>query len=112
MKSTNNGTSWTDFSKGTVYTKLNGQWQSEGDLYSVLYYKAIEAIVCNPDNNNELWIGIGGINAAGEIRVLHSTNGGNTWYDYSDGLTPFVSFPKLRPFEIRLYKPLRARVEK
>ncbi len=54
-------------------------------------------IEINPDRPNEVWVAVGfyGKDYAlsppynGFLRVLHSTDYGNTWEDYTTGLTPF-----------------------
>ncbi|RLD86274.1 MAG: hypothetical protein DRJ09_11980, partial [Bacteroidetes bacterium] len=64
-------------------------------MKDIIIWKTIEDIIFNPENPNEMWISIGGVQTsngsiqANTLRVLHSTNGGNTWYDYSEGLSAF-----------------------
>ncbi len=90
-KSTNDGTSWTDMSGASVY---NSNGQQDGTLGQKVAWKTINSIETNPSNSNEMWLCIGGIYTNNGIvdnkyRVLRSTNGGNTWKDYSNGLTAF-----------------------
>lgn len=91
VKSTDDGDSWTDMTQSTVHNS-NGSTNSLGQK---LYGRTINTIESNPDNPNELWIGIGGIvlNTNGLVentfRVLHSQDGGQNWYEYSQGLTAF-----------------------
>ena len=64
-------------------------------LSQVIDKKNINAIETNPLNEGELWIGLSGVHIrndttfAGELRVLHSSDTGKTWQDYSLGLPPF-----------------------
>jgi photosystem II stability/assembly factor-like uncharacterized protein len=94
MVSFDNADTWIDKSFGLVYENINGQWESTTNLSAMLDWKRINAIITNPDNNNELWIGIGSIGQAGKLKVLHSTDKGESWYDYSEGLTamPITDF--------------------
>ncbi len=54
-------------------------------------------IEINPDKPNEMWICFGGFEPKpggnppynGRLRVYHSTDYGDTWEDYSEGLSPF-----------------------
>jgi hypothetical protein len=90
-----NGENWTDMSFKSVYEWINGIWEPTKTLAGVIAYRTIEDIVCSPVNANELWITIGGVNyengqpTVGKFRVLHSSNGGLDWYDYSENLPPF-----------------------
>ena len=85
-KSTNEGDTWTDMSANAVYD-ANGS--PDGTLGAKVSWKTINSIESNPDNPNELWLCVGGVFENNKYRVLHSTNGGDTWYDYSSGLTDF-----------------------
>jgi hypothetical protein len=85
MVSTNNGDTWYDKSFSPVWN--NGS--NVGNLSQVIGWTKINGIVCNPDNNDELWIAIGGIKQDEYLRVLHSTDGGDNWDNYSEGLTEF-----------------------
>ncbi|NOQ75428.1 MAG: T9SS type A sorting domain-containing protein [Crocinitomix sp.] len=64
-------------------------------LADILSYKHPNTIETNPEDFTELWIGISGVNridgevVGGIFRVLHSSDTGNTWQDYSLGLPPF-----------------------
>jgi len=61
----------------------------------LLAWRTIEDIIFNPDDPNEMWVSIGGVQTvsgepvAGRFRVLHSTDLGESWYDYSENLSPF-----------------------
>lgn len=50
----------------------------------------ISDVLINPVNNQEIWVTFGGVsNGTGQYRVIHSTNRGLTWSDYSQGLPKF-----------------------
>ncbi len=91
IKSSDNGDSWEDLSYNTVHASDG----TDKQLKQVIDYKTIEDIVFNPKNPDEMWISIGGVQTKNKIpesdkyRVLHSTNGGETWNDYSEGLSAF-----------------------
>ncbi len=89
MVSHNAGNTWQDLSFGAVWEQQNNQWQKSGTLSSLTDWYPIHSIVCNPKNSNELWISIGGVGQKDRLRVLHSTDGGSNWYDYSRGLSEF-----------------------
>ena len=76
-----NGT-WTDLTK---FVRL-------GTGPYTLAYNGITDIAINPENGCELWITLNQFCAyttgEGKERVMHSTDGGNTWAEYSQGLTP------------------------
>ncbi len=92
IKSEDNCNTWQDLSSSSVYD-ISGSYF--GTLSSTLAWKTIEDIIFNPIDPNEMWISIGGVwrDWTGVIpekfRILHSTNGGLTFYDYSDGLSAF-----------------------
>ena len=94
-KSTNDGVNWTDMSSKPVYEYVNGSWVSTEDLDEVIAWRTIEDIVFNPDDPDEMWISIGGVHyengepVGGKLKVLHSTDLGENWYDYSENLPPF-----------------------
>lgn len=105
MKSTNGGLSWNDLSLNTVYHKPGGNWVPYNNLGHTIDYKSISGIVTNPISPDNIWVGITGVWTdnngepdPGKFRVLHSTNGGSTWYDYSEGLPAF-------PIEALEYQP-------
>ncbi len=92
VKSLNNGDSWSDLSNKIVYAKSGGSYVQYATIATLLAWKTIEDIIFNPSNSNEMWISIGAMspdNNTGLMRVLHSTDGGNNWYDYSENLPPF-----------------------
>jgi hypothetical protein len=75
-----------------VYKKSGASWVLHSTLGELIAWKAIEDIVFNPNNANEMWISIGGMvsgNQPGFMRILHSIDGGEIWYDYSENLPPF-----------------------
>jgi len=92
IKSLDDGDTWIDLSGSSVYTNENVYYS---DLGLLIAWRTIEDIIFNPNDPNEIWISIGGIRANygipenGKFRVLHSTDGGNNWYDYSDNLSAF-----------------------
>lgn len=92
IKSLDKGNTWIDLSEKSVYKNINGNWEFHSTLGNLLSWKAIEDIVCVPDNANEMYISIGGSLSAGTngfMRVLRSEDGGESWYDYSENLSPF-----------------------
>ena len=91
-KSPNGGETWIDLSNKSVFKKSGNSWVLYGSLGNVLAWKSVEDIIFNPSDINEMWISIGAMspgNATGFMRVLHSTDDGETWYDYSENLPPF-----------------------
>jgi hypothetical protein len=94
-KSIDDGLSWIDMSFKPVREFVNGNWITTDTLINVLAWRTIEDIIFNPDDPNEMWISIGGVQTnngepvAGKFRVLHSTDVGESWYDYSENLSPF-----------------------
>lgn len=89
LKSLDNGENWIDMSDKPV-NHTGGQ----EPLKALIVYTSIKEILFNPDNPNELWITIGGVNTdenhnpdPGKLRVLHSTDLGENWDDYSEGLS-------------------------
>ncbi|MCF8236148.1 MAG: hypothetical protein K9G67_05820 [Bacteroidales bacterium] len=64
-------------------------------LKEVIGWGHVEDIVFNPEEPDEMWIcksGVWseqGVPVAGKYRVMHSTDGGMSWYDYSTGLSAF-----------------------
>lgn len=69
---------WTDITSNVAASSL------------IFNYLPATCIEVNPYKENELWIGAGGVYNPGNVqRVLHSTDYGNTWVDYSTGLPPF-----------------------
>ena len=91
-KSVDVGDTWEDLSANKVYYN-NGT--EEKSINEVLIWKTIEDIIFNPADPDEIWISIGGVKTSngipdpGKFRVLHSTDCGDTWYDYSEGLPAF-----------------------
>jgi hypothetical protein len=94
-KTLDQGVTWEDMSFKPVHELIGGQWVPTVNLATVLAWRTIEDIVFNPDDPDEMWISIGGISydangpAASKLKVLHSTDLGNSWYDYSENLSPF-----------------------
>jgi len=93
-KSLDGGDTWEDLSAKIVY--YNNETEDKS-INEVLTWKTIEDIIFNPADPDEIWISIGGVKIneygtniePGKLRVLHSTDCGNTWYDYSEGLPAF-----------------------
>ncbi len=93
-KSVDGGDTWEDLSAKIVY--YNNETEDKS-INEVLTWKTIEDIIFNPADPDEIWISIGGVKIneygnniePGKLRVLHSTDCGNTWYDYSEGLPAF-----------------------
>jgi hypothetical protein len=94
-KSDNDGINWTDMSFRPVNEYVNGNWVTLHNLAEIIAWRSIEDIVFNPDDPDEMWISIGGVQFAngesipGKLKVLHSTDLGENWYDYSENLSPF-----------------------
>lgn len=88
FKSVDDLQSYVNLSSSTVYNSSGG---NPYPLNVVLSWKKITAICVNPNNSDELWIGISSVAKDDwlehqKYRLLHSTNGGETWYDHSEGL--------------------------
>ncbi len=106
LKTTNGGTDWEDLTFKDVYHRENGAWVVYGTVDNVLHWKTITDIVYNPENPDEMWISISGVWTDGwpndpvpeKFRVLRTSDGGDTWYDYSEGLPAF-------PAECLEYQP-------
>jgi photosystem II stability/assembly factor-like uncharacterized protein len=94
-KSIDDGLSWIDMSFKPVREFVSGNWITTDTLINVLAWRTIEDIVFNPDDPNEMWISVGGVQTlngepfGGKFRVLHSTDLGESWYDHSENLPPF-----------------------
>lgn len=91
MKSIDGAQSYINLSTSTVYNASGGNPRL---LRQVLSYRMISAMKLNPGNSDELWVGISSVakdswNEHEKYRCLHSTDGGQTWYDYSENLPPF-----------------------
>lgn len=91
VKTVDRGNTWEDLSFNNIYPVI-GDIDS---LSNVLRWKTISDIVINPIDKDELWITITGVWKENGVitderfRVLHSTDAGASWYDYSDGLPAF-----------------------
>lgn len=107
-KSTDYGDSWNDLSGSPIYDDNN---LLVGTLREAVAYKTITDIVINPENLDELWICLSGLYFDGsaitptaeKYRVLHSGNGGDSWNDYSEGLSALPC----HTIEIQISKPKR-----
>ncbi len=83
---------WTDLSLKMVHYS-GGQSEPLKDI--ITWTSSVQEILFNPDNTNEVWISISGVRMnnqqpeQGILRVLHSNNCGEEWYDYSEGLSSF-----------------------
>jgi len=93
VRSIDGGDNWEDFSgKDVTYNNKSGISVTES-LNLAIGYKSITDIEINSDDLDEMWITISSLkrdnNGNGILRVLHSTNAGESWVDYSDGLTVF-----------------------
>jgi|GEM_PF-1545348 len=75
----------------------SSDWQDiSSNIYTatgVLGWWSIKSITVNPDKENELWVTVGGFCGSGvsggSNRVIHSTDYGATWHDYSTNLPSF-----------------------
>jgi len=71
---------------GTTWTGITPEWAARDN-------SSITDIEVNPDDDQELWITLGGFynnsNTPNPDKVFHSTNGGATWSNYSEGLENF-----------------------
>ena len=82
FRTTDGGTTWTDITD-VGYDNVNGM---EG-----VRWFPISDIIVSSTNPSELWVSFGGFADPNNIwgRVMHSSDGGNTWNDYTNGLTEF-----------------------
>lgn len=71
---------------GATWTGITPEWAARDN-------SSITDIEVNPDDDQELWITLGGFydnsNTPNPDKVFHSTNGGTTWSNYSEGLENF-----------------------
>ena len=83
-KQTNNTWTWTDLT-ALVKTTVSPYPYTLGDV-------GVTDIAINPANADEIWITLNqflsNAPSVGRERVIHTTNAGNNWTDYSQGLTP------------------------
>jgi len=83
---------YVNLSTANVYNQSGG---GVLPLNHILSYKTISALKINPSNPSELWGGLSSVSPINSnyehdfYRLLHSTNGGVSWTDYSAGLPPF-----------------------
>jgi len=75
LKTTDNGQTWTDIS-------LN---------LTAIAYQSITDVAISPNDPDKIWVTFGGYgnNYTNINRVNYSEDGGQTWRDYSTGLTTF-----------------------
>ncbi len=74
--------------------QINNIWHwtdlTNDSLPYILHARGLTDIAVNPDNSKELWITLdqySGHIMNGEYRVMHTTDGGLSWDDYSTGLS-------------------------
>ncbi len=74
--------------------QINNIWHwtdlTNDSLPYILQWRGLTDIAVNPDNSKELWITLdqySGHIMNGEYRVMHTTDGGLSWDDYSTGLS-------------------------
>lgn len=80
--------SWTSVGAGTIYDATG--IIPLGTLNAALGYKRITDIEVDPYNHDHLWISISGYMAEDEKqRVLESFNGGDSWREFSQGLSRY-----------------------
>jgi hypothetical protein len=94
VKSNNLGTTWEDISQNNVEYKHYGNTITQ-PLRNAIGWININSIESDPIFTETIWLGIGGIATESnqpvndKLRVVTSNNGGESWIDYSDGLSPF-----------------------
>lgn len=86
LNSTDGGQTWNNLTHASVY---NADGSLYGELKQVIAWKTIEDIIFNPNDPDEMWISVGGVKESDVFRVLHSQDGGLTWYDFSKNLSSF-----------------------
>ena len=84
---------WTDIGPNFTYDSL---FQSQTDLplntgisQGPLAFYGITDIATDPNDPDKLWVSFNGFNENGLARVYRSEDGGEKWYEYSDGLPQF-----------------------
>ncbi|TAH40822.1 MAG: T9SS type A sorting domain-containing protein [Bacteroidetes bacterium] len=82
-KSIDGGLSWTDLTPNlpTFNFPTNDR--------SIIQYIPITSLIISPTDDDVVWVTFGSIcptNPVGLFRVIKTTDGGQTWVDYSDGL--------------------------
>jgi hypothetical protein len=66
----------------------NGNGNGVAVAANPLQWRYFTDISFNPNDDTEIWASISGWSQYGSsLRVIHSTDGGNTWEDFSEGLT-------------------------
>lgn len=78
------------FDNGTTLVEASNfvtNWTTS-DIKKLLDQTFITDIVINPKNSEEIWVSFGyfGDIRSTQSRILHSTDAGTTWSDFSDGL--------------------------
>jgi photosystem II stability/assembly factor-like uncharacterized protein len=77
----------------TVYTSDTMYWEDITQNLGILAWRSVSGITSNKNNKHELWISMyGGAREDGLFTVFHSTNRGDTWEDYSNGLSFYNTY--------------------
>lgn len=80
--------------KNKLFKSENGgeDWEDLSKNLPILAWRHITCITTNPRNENEVFAGLGTLDEAEIHKVYKSTDGGETWTNYSEGLDKFETF--------------------
>lgn len=68
-------------------------WEDITGNLGLLAWHSVSGITSNNEDKNELWLCLyGSARADGLFRVFHSTDRGNTWSDFSEGLSFYNTY--------------------
>jgi hypothetical protein len=76
---------------GKTWLDISGSFKVIGLHAADVSFFRIHDIICNPDDGDEVWVSFGYLSSYDNLddgynRIWHTTDGGNTWEDYSQGL--------------------------
>lgn len=85
------GIPWSTPRKNVFYRSENGglTWMDLTNVLSQTEWDNITSIVTDQNNHQKVWVSFSGFDAVGQNHVFISTDGGNVFSDYSQGLPEF-----------------------
>ena len=80
--------------KGKFYKSLDGgeTWTDYTSKLPILAWHHITGITTNPENPNEVLVSLGKMDSDQLFKAFRSTDGGETWTNYSEGIPPYETF--------------------